>query len=64
MSNGDGDRDGDGGEEFGDSGNYINCGIIGRSDNNGNRKTDFALVKSSNITITTFNGSNLSSHFS
>ena len=62
VSNGDGDRDGDGGDEFGDNGNYNYSGTIGRSCNNGNRKADFVLVKSSNSTITTFSGSNLSSN--
>ena len=62
VSNGDGGRDGDGGDEPGDSGNYNNNGTIGRNCKNGNRKTNFVLVKSSNIIITTFSGSNLSSN--
>ena len=62
MGNGGRDNGGNGGDGPIDDDYNNSNGIIGRGYNNGNRKkTDFVLVKSRNIIITLFNGTNLSS---
>ena len=62
VEKGGGDQGGDGDDDPSDGNCSNGNGTTGRNFNNGSRKTDFILVKSSNITITTFSGSNLSSN--
>ena len=62
IGNGGGGHGGSDGDGPGDDDYIDRNGVIGTGYNNGNRKTDFAMVKSSNITITAFSGSSLPSN--